>query len=233
MRSAGKIMVDAMNLMGYDALTMGRMDLTIGYQAVLERQSEADFAFLSANIVYLDNLEPVFEPYTIIERDGHRIGIIGFSEPETIQSPGFREETTWVDPNTIVADLVAEVSEQADVVVVLSHLGIENDHTLAQIAPDINVIIGGLTRKLMPEPEREGNTLIIQVGYRGEWVNKLDVTFDSLRQPATVTTTLLTLDDKYIEDKQMVDMMAEYELQYPSPTPMPTRTLTPTPAAEG
>ena len=225
----GKVMVDSMNVMGYDALTLGRMDLNIGLVAAQERQQEAEFAFLSANLVDLETLEPLFEPYTIIERDGHKIGIIGFSEPEVVQSPGVRDVATWVDPNTIVADLVAEVKTQADVIIVLSHLGIENDYALAELAPDINVIIGGLTRKLMEEPDRVGDTLIIQCGNRGEWLGKLDVTLDAYRKPEEATATLLILDDKYQDNKEISDIVAMYAQLHPSPTPMPTRTLTPTP----
>lgn len=227
LRSNGKVMVEAMNLMGYDALALGRMEFAVGLEALRERQAEATFAMLSANIVALENQEPLFPAYTVVEKDGVKFGIIGLSEAEAIDGPGVRDVAAWLDPMGIIADLVQEVKAQADVVVVLSHLGIDRDHQLAQAAPDINIIVGGLTRQLMEQPEREGNTLIVQQGYRGEWLGKLVVTLDADRVPQDYTEELLTLDDKYADDEAVLDVLSGYNQLYPSPTPMPTKTPIP------
>ena len=53
--------------MGYDAMTLGRRDFIIGLQALKERAEEADFPFLSANLVDAsDENKPIFEPYVVL-----------------------------------------------------------------------------------------------------------------------------------------------------------------------
>lgn len=220
-------MVDAMNMMGYDALALGRMDFAIGTEALTERLQEAEFAMLSANVLDLETRELLVEPYTILNREGVSIGIIGLSDAEVIQAPGLRDRAIWLDPLSTIGDLVAQVSEQVDVLIVLSHMGLERDQLLARTVPGINVIVGGYTRKLMQEPEREGNTLIVQQGYQGEWVGKLTVTIDEQGVPTDYTEEILTLDDSYTDDKEMTELVDRYKEMYPTPTPMPTHTPTP------
>ena len=92
LQSKGRVIVEGMNAMGYDAMALGRMDFSLGLETLKEREAEARFAFLSANVVAVADGEPIFEPYTILERQEARIGIIGLSEPEAVQVPGVRDE---------------------------------------------------------------------------------------------------------------------------------------------
>lgn len=230
LKSKGEAIVETMNAMGYDAMTVGRMDLSSGLENLQERQKQAEFPILSANLVPIEGNEPIFEPYTLIEREGIRIGIIGLSEQEAFQAPGVTDKARVLDPTTVAKRYVAELRDQVDLLIVLSRIGLDNDQLLAQAVPGIDIIIGGNTRKLMNKPERVGNTLIVQQGYRGEWVGKLTASFDGKGVLAEFKEEIITLDDKFADDPEMVEIMKPWRALYPTPTPRPTYTPTPGPS---
>lgn len=219
-------MVDAMNAMNYDAMVVGRMDLAIGLDALLARADEAQFAILSANIIRKSDQQLIFKPYTILDKDGVKVGIIGISEPDAIQAPGVPDVASVLDPQPQVRKYVEELRSQVDLLVVLSHLGIEADHALAQAVPGIDIIVGGNTRQLMREPDRIGNTLIVQQGYRGEWVGRLNATFVQ-GEPIDYTEELIVLNPDYADDADVKKLVDVYREKYPTPTPQPTWTPDP------
>lgn len=231
-KSLGQVVVESMSLMGYDAMTVGRMDLAIGDEAIAERQAEASFPFLSANIVRADDDALLFQPYVILERKDRRIGIIGLSEAEAVAVPLLKVRAKVLDPVEVAQALVPSLRQEVDLLIVLSHLGLEADGQLAAAVPGIDIIVGGNTRQLMRQPERVGNTLIIQQGYRGEWLGVLRATFDAEGVPTESVAELITLTDAYADDPQLAAVVEKYKELYPQPTPVPTPEDTATPAAE-
>lgn len=228
-QSNGQVMVEAMNLMGYDALTLGQMDLSLGLETLRKLQAEAQFPFLSANLVSPSDLKPLFQPYIVLERQGARIGIIGLTEPQAGQVPGISEQVIVLDPVETARRYVGELREQVDLLIVLSHLGLEEDKALAQVVSGIDIIVGGRSRQLMRQPEEVGNTLIVQQGYLGEWMGRLKASFDAEGVPTDYSADIITLGPEYADDPQMVEIVQKWAVLYPSPTPVPQPTEHPTP----
>ncbi len=225
----GRVMVEAMNLMGYDALTLGQMDLALGLDVLKERQAEAKFPFLSANLVSSSDLKPLFQPYVILERQGARIGIIGLSEPQAAQAPGISDVAIVLPPVEAARQYVGELRDQVDILIVLSHLGLEEDKTLAQVVSGIDIIVGGKTRQLMRQPEEVGHTLIVQQGYRGEWIGRLKASFAADGLPEDYSEDIITLGPEYADDPEMAELVRKWAVLYPSPTPVPQPTEPPAP----
>jgi len=73
------VIVEAMNLMGYDVMALGEVDLQLGEDALRQRIAEAQFAVLSANVIVQSTGELFAKPYVIMERGGRRIGIVGLT----------------------------------------------------------------------------------------------------------------------------------------------------------
>lgn len=63
--------------------------------------------------------------------------------------------------------------------IVISHLGLADDHTLARVLPNVDVIVGGHTHNLLPEGEWEGNVLIAQAGQYAEHLGRVDLSIDA------------------------------------------------------
>ena len=76
---SGKTMIEWMNKIGYDAIVPGQNDFLFGYKNLIELSKKADFPFLAANIVMEKDSKLIFDPYTILDIKGCKIGIIGIA----------------------------------------------------------------------------------------------------------------------------------------------------------
>ncbi|MGC9359589.1 MAG: hypothetical protein ACP5G7_04325 [Anaerolineae bacterium] len=230
--SEGTIMVEAMNAMGYDAMALGAYDLYLGLEILTRRMEEAAFPMLSANLKGPDG-ELVAPSHLVIERDGVTVGIIGLTEPDVMELQGVKELIEVEDPATAARPLVDALRDEVDILLVLSHLGLDADLALAKVIEGIDIIIGGNTRRLMQVPQRVGDTVIVQQGYAGEWIGRLRVTYDAKWKIIGATESLVTLDESFADDPKLSSMRDAWAERWPSPTPEPSPTPTPLPTQAG
>jgi len=215
--SEGRVMVEGMNRARYDAMAVGRMDALKGLEVLQARAAEAEFDILSANLVDPGSQELLFEPYTIIEREGARIGIIGISDADVAQMPPMAAVAAYVDATEAAQRYVAELRDQVDVLIVLSRLGLGENKELAAAAPGINVIIGGKTRRVMNAPERVGDTLITEMGYNGERGGKLTAFIGADGAPYDYVQEVVNLTDGYADDREAALMLDGYREEFSQP----------------
>ena len=116
------------------------------------------------------------KPYIIKEVAGIRIGIFGLltdltnqiSNPTPLSVlPPLTEAPRWIDS--------LRVGHNCDMVILLSHLGIYEDEELASTVPGIDIILGGHTHTLLPQPIQIGNTLIVHAGEFAGHLGKLQI----------------------------------------------------------
>ncbi len=218
--SEGQIIVEAMTAMGYDAMAVGQLDLSRGLEVLLQRASQAQFAFVSCNIVRSQNGDPVFAPYAVVERDGTRFGIMGVSELEVMSMLEVGGAVEVIDPVAGVQEYLSEVRAESDVVVLLSRLGLEADQELARTVQGIDVIVGGRSRTLLSAPVLMGSTVIVQAGYNGEWLGRLDVSFGAQGQATDPQVTIITLGPEIPDEPALAALVASYLQRFPAPTPV-------------
>jgi len=205
-KTKGAVIIEAMNMMGYDAMTVAEQDLQLGLEVVREREEEADFPFLSANLIFADTNELLFAPYTIVERGGRKIGILGLtgSENPTPLELFDGHVVALLNPIEVASQYVDEMSAETDIIVVLSNLGLDTDGLLAEEVPGIDLIVGGLTRKLLLEPWLVGETMIVQAGYRGEWIGWVALDIDSGGAVTSAEGSVVVLDETVMDDPEML-----------------------------
>ena len=179
----GQDMVEACKLLGVDVMT-GHWEFTLGMERV-QQIVERDFAgrvdFLAQNIKTADFGDPVFKPYVIRPINGVPCAIIGQAFPYT----------PIANPRYLVADwefgiqeqnLQAQVDEArgkgAQVVVVLSHNGMDVDLKLASRVRGVDAILGGHTHDGMPVPtlvrNPGGTTIVTNAGSNGKFLGVID-----------------------------------------------------------
>ncbi|NGP46175.1 bifunctional metallophosphatase/5'-nucleotidase [Bacillaceae bacterium SIJ1] len=92
----------------------------------------------------------------------------------------FYELLGWdvLDAEEVLPPLLHELEDEADIIVLLSHLGYWTDVSLAEAFPDIDVILGAHTHHVLPEGERVGDTLICQGGKHGKYVGQTTLTIE-------------------------------------------------------
>ena len=179
----GQDMVDACKLLGVDVMT-GHWEFTLGMERVQEIIGK-DFAgkvdFVAQNVKTNDFGDPVFKPYVLREINGVPCAIIGQAFPYTpIANPRYMM-ADWAfgiqDEN--MQKMVDEArAKGAQVVVVLSHNGMDVDLKMASRVSGIDAILGGHTHDAMPVASIVGNsggqTIVTNAGSNAKFLGVLD-----------------------------------------------------------
>ncbi len=179
----GVSVVDLYNQAGVDAMAAGNHDYNYGADVLLLRAADADFPILGANTFYKESGESFLPPYAFFDVGGLRVAVLGFSPVTTpvTTHPKNVEAIYFEDPIQVAAELVPQLREQADLVVVLSHIGYTDDVALAQAVPGIDVIVGGHSHTQLDEPVVVGDTIIVQANEYGKYVGFLKLVVDGGR----------------------------------------------------
>lgn len=197
----GAVSFELMMTMGYDAMVIGNHEFEYGWQSFAEQKNRVSFPVLGANLFYKNTDHPYAQPYSIIERGGVRIGVIGVlgQDAATALVPSHIAGLDVRDPIATVRHYVAQLREQVDLVVVLTHQGLtapmqtddEADPSvqrgnaanlaLAGAVPGIDVILAGHTDAGTPTPieHPETHTLIMQTFGQGQHLGVLRLTLDA------------------------------------------------------
>jgi len=180
----GFVDIQMMNYLGYDAMTVGNHEFDYGQSVLLQRIGQAKFPVLSANIIVDKTGRPFADPFTIVERGGHKIAIIGLTTPDapTTTHPRNVEGLSFLDPIEVAKVLVPTLLGKADIVIALTHLGVDEDIKLANAVPGISVIVGGHSHTDLRVPMKVGDTLIVQDFQWGINVGMLKLSFSGDRQ---------------------------------------------------
>lgn len=178
----GESIVNVMNAIGFDAMTTGNHDYNYGSGRLVELAGQAKFPVLAANVYKADGSR-LLEPYVVKTVGGVRVGIFGLATPETLYKthPKNVEGLTFADPVEEGKKMVAELSGKADVVVALSHLGLDASSVdtslkLAEQVKGIDVIIDGHSHTMLENGRVVGDTLIAQTGEYGKNVGVVELT---------------------------------------------------------
>lgn len=147
-KSPCHLAADVMNFMEYDAATFGNHDFEVGHEVYDKWISDVNFSVLGANIIRDDNRQPYVNPYTVLERDGIRIAILGLITPAI---PMWLPQKFW---SGVHFDDIVEAArhwvekikdeEHPDVMIGLFHTGLKeeglngfNENAAEEIATDV------------------------------------------------------------------------------------------------
>ncbi len=178
----GKSQIELLNLYGIDAFVAGNHEFDYGAEALKEGFSKAQFEVLSGNLFDLKENKTFGKPYTIKERGGVKIGIIGVSPEDlkTLTLPKNVESINVLNTDSVIAACIPILKkEKCDLIVLLSHNGVERDSVFAEsFHKDIDVIVGGHSHTVLFKPKVVQGTLIVQAGSYGRNLGKLDLRVD-------------------------------------------------------
>jgi sulfur-oxidizing protein SoxB len=192
--SQGAAMVEAANLLGVDAMT-GHWEFTYGEAGLRKNLENFKGEFLAQNVFLTDDaafndkpaFDPssgrVFKPATIKEVGGMRIAIVGQAFPYVpiAHPPRFTPDWTFGIREKELQKLVDDLrnAQHADLVVLLSHNGMDVDLKLASRCTGIDLILGGHTHDAVPRPvvvtNPSGKTLVTNAGSNGKFLGVVDI----------------------------------------------------------
>ncbi|WP_240905517.1 bifunctional metallophosphatase/5'-nucleotidase [Thiorhodococcus mannitoliphagus] len=162
---------------GVDAAAVGNHEFDYGQDNFRALARAAGFPFLTANLGAEPDALPVPSSLLIGGAAEPGVAILGLTTAEllTTTHPRNTKGIQVADPMEIAGALVPKLRTQADLVVVLSHLGLAADKRLAREVDGIDVIIGGHDHAVLETPVMESGVIILQAGARGQWLGRLDL----------------------------------------------------------
>lgn len=201
----GESVVKVINEMGYDAMVPGNHDFNYGSNRLIELSQMLKFPIISSNVKKSDGTD-LFKPYIIKEINGVKIGIIGFSTPETAYktSPKNVEGLKFVDPAVEAKKAVDELKGKADVIIGVGHLGVDKSSIdtslkLVKEVPGIDVFIDGHSHTVLEHGmQADNNTLIASTGEYTKNVGVVDLWVDGGK--------VVKKEAKLIDEKQAANI---------------------------
>src|SRR5699024_9139676 len=174
----GKANVELLNEAGYNIVTIGNNEgITLSHEDLYKLYDEADFEVVCANLNSMRESPAWLKSSVQVQSiHGLNLGIIGLTEPFN----DFYELLDWhiSPPISTLEKFIHQLKQSVDVIVLLSHLGINDDREIARRFPDIDVIIGGHTHHLLRTGEELNNTIITAAGKHCSYVGEVILTWD-------------------------------------------------------
>lgn len=214
--SRGHALIDPVNALGLEAMTL-HWEFAYTPTGVLELREKLGHPMLAANCFKEGTGELFLEPWVMIERAGLKVAVIGLACPivDKVMPTHFSEGVRFT---TGVAELPRWVSaargEGADLVVLLSHVGLPQDLKIVEEVPGIDVVLSGHTHNRLWAPISRGGALVIQSGCHGAYIGRLDLEIENGRVKAH-QHRLIPVTADIPEDPQVADLVAQATSEQP------------------
>jgi 2',3'-cyclic-nucleotide 2'-phosphodiesterase/3'-nucleotidase len=157
----GRTTIELWNRVGVDAAALGNHEFDWGIDTLRARVAQMRYPLLAANVFELDGRRPDWvRAATILERDGVRLGVVGFATPETprVTLPQNVATLRFVPPERIAQAVIDSVRALGvDLLMILCHIGATQESDtlrgplvrLAQSVRDVDAIVGGHTHTVV------------------------------------------------------------------------------------
>jgi len=185
----GRIEIDAMNRMKYDAGTLGNHEFDNGIDTLAVVLKNAAFPMISSNYnLEKTNLYQLVKPYVVLVKAGVRIGIMALDvNPESLIFEKNYRGLIYLDPVQKANEVstLLKKKEKCDIIICLSHLGSDstklevNDFEIAHKTRYIDVIIGGHSHSLIMNTDVKNvigkHVVVAQMGKSGMYLGRVDL----------------------------------------------------------
>lgn len=175
------------NHMKYDVWVLGNHEFDFGLKVLDRSLTQFKSASLGGNIKRPDG--NLFLPaYTIIERAGVKIGVIGMDTPMTqvfAEGSGRLEGVTFTNPSLEVKKVIAEIADKVDSIVLVAHMGLDNENDIANTGvtdianmnPELDAIVAGHMHTLVDKAVVNG-VIITEPDKYGRALSRIDLQFE-------------------------------------------------------
>ncbi len=206
-----RTLAEAMDLMQYDAFTLGEWDLNHGPAFLRSIIEDASMAWVHTNYDVV-GLEDLGHRILVLERGGRRVGVIGLYNPTILLEAAMRD-------SVIVEDIVESArrgvdelrGQDVDVVVALSHLSYQGSRALAEYVPGIDLILSGHGGKSLTAPEQVvPASWVAAAGDLGRWLGRTRVELGAERVEA-VEGDLIVMVPSLPNDPRLDPLFARYQ----------------------
>lgn len=203
-------MIELMNRTGFDLCTVGNHEWDGNIVALQNDIERADFPFLCANVFIPDTVNLDIKPYVAFEHQGVKVAVVGLIEIRHDGIPGAHPnnltKVSFKRPEAVLLDYQF-LRNQNDVVILLSHCGLDDDIELAEANPWLDAIIGGHSHTLIEHPSETNGVLITQSGSHLRYATlvKLHVKDHKVVEKEAIVLNVNKVKTEKPEIKKLVD----------------------------
>ena len=198
--------IAAMNYMGFDAMTLGNHEFNWGIEAMKKILGQANFPVLGANVLDKDGNYVTGNGWTIIDRGGVKLAVIGVCTPDIPIWDGGKEgiaDTTFEAGNVAVKKAIEEIGDQADIILVSAHMGqyaeFDEDggsdagQKIVEDNPEVDIL--QVAHMHITVNDKIGETPIVGVRNSGREIARIDVTLDADKKIKDIATEIVDMTD--------------------------------------
>ena len=204
-------MVEAMSRLGYDVVALGERELNFGQKFLLDGFRKTKMDLVCANLVHRDDGKPFVKPYVVRKVGDVRVAFFGLMAKDlrlrTI--PGERPLEIQ-EPFEAARRLLPEMRKKADIVVLLSHVGLTEGQRLTLEVPGIDVMVFGHQVGLFREVTKTNGVINVRSGDRGQHVPMIHLVVQD-RKVASYDGEVVALDAKVPGDEAMTQLVDAME----------------------
>lgn len=177
----GMPMIKLMNQMKFDISTLGNHEFDSGEEMLRNCINAAHFPFVCANVHATAEAELNLPPYHFFERNGVRICVLGLLQTGINGLPDVHpaqvKNLKFSNPFEIVRNY-AFLRKQCDVLILLTHLGFEDDVKLAKMFPEADIIIGGHSHTRVEKETVVNGVLVTQTENKAKYISRIVLDVD-------------------------------------------------------
>lgn len=216
--SKGEAILPLLRQMPLDAWVPGNWDFAYGPQQLFSLISQVPAPALAMNAKPISGKVNPFHLHMIREIGGIRVGLTGWTYPFVDQTmpPSFSEGLSFslnIDDMRKVVHQLRE-KERADLIVVISHMGLPLDIKAASCMEGIDIILSGHSHDRIDKPIRQNNTWIVQSGASTSFLGRIDISFENGKITHIRHQLIPLYADEYEEDPEFSRLIREIKQPY-------------------
>jgi len=220
-----------MQEMGYDAVVIGNHEYDYGPDVLAQYLLKAGYPEAHQKTLVLASNTEAPPDHPLAARglyrntgmfeleNGLKVGVFGLIGENAVLVMVETGDMQFLDQHEAARQAVDELKEQgADVIVGITHSGVDEDRELAQEVPGIDVIVGGHSETVLYKPVLESDTIIVQAGSLGRYLGQLELAYNSntgkvrVRNEENDRPFLIPIDDSFTCDPEIDALVREYTL---------------------
>lgn len=205
-------MIKYLNDVNFDIVNLSYHDISYAKSLLIDSRQRLNTKLISSNFKFAPEF---IAPYVIKEVSGNRlkkpvrIAFIGVTEP----APTDNKDITIADPLESVKAAITEVSEKADLTVVLGYLSLPTAGRIAAANDDLDLIISSDDRGLITDPREINNALLIRASKETKHLGELRLYSDPNGEINKFTVRYIDLDKVIPDDPAIAELTAKARVQ--------------------
>jgi len=216
--------------MGYDAAVIGNHEYDYGTEVLARYLMDAGYPEMHEETAILaSNTEApadhplaeddLYRDTALFElEDGVTLGTFGLIGKDAVDVAAYTDDVEFPDQHETARNMVERLEEKgADIIVAITHSGVQEDRELARDVDGIDVIVGGHCHTPLYEPVRESDTVIVQADYVVRYLGVLELAYNPESDELRVVNEendrdyLIPIDNRFEPDQEISDLVHEYQ----------------------